>query len=126
MAVLKEIPKRRLLRTWKEIAACLGVTVRSVERWEKQAGLPVYRQGGGRKARVYAYSDELQQWLDKGGLALREAGDAAATRPTTFGPLAQPVRRGSGRGRLGGLLADGCLAGPCASQLEPRRWISTD
>ncbi|MGD0871198.1 MAG: hypothetical protein ABSB88_16715 [Bryobacteraceae bacterium] len=76
MAVLKEVPKRRLLRTWKEIAECLGVTVRSVERWEKQAGLPVYRQGGGRKARVFAYSDELQRWLEQSGMALREAGDA--------------------------------------------------
>jgi len=53
------------------------VTVRSVERWERQAGLPVYRQGGSRKARVYAYSDELQKWLEQGGMALREAGDAA-------------------------------------------------
>lgn len=82
MAVLKEVPKRRLLRTWKEIAASLGVTVRSAERWEKQAGLPVYRQGGGRKARVFAYSDELQKWLEQGGMALREAGAAS-----------QPVRR---------------------------------
>ena len=76
MAVLKEVPKRRLLRTWKEIAECLGVTVRSAERWEKQAGLPVHRQGGGRKARVFAYTDELQKWLEQGGMALRDAGDA--------------------------------------------------
>ena len=77
MAVIKEVPKRRLLRTWKEIASCLGVTVRSVERWEKQAGLPVYRQGSGRKARVFAYSDELQQWLEQGGAVVREANGAA-------------------------------------------------
>jgi excisionase family DNA binding protein len=77
LAVPKEAPERKLLRTWKEIAACLGVTVRSVERWEKQGGLPVYRQGSGRKARVYAYSDELLQWLERGVPALPDAGEAA-------------------------------------------------
>ncbi len=83
MAELKEIPKRKLLRTWKEIASCLGVTTRSAERWEKQAGLPVYRAGGGQKARVYAYSDELQQWLDQGGKALRDEGGSTAS-PTRW------------------------------------------
>jgi len=49
---------RQTLQLWKEIAAFLGVTVRSVQRWEA-AGLPVYRQGDSAKARVFAYSDEL-------------------------------------------------------------------
>ena len=76
MAVLHEAPKRRVLQSWKEIAAYLGVTVRSVQRWE-EAGLPVYRQGSGRKARVFAYSDELREWLESGGIS-QHAGIANA------------------------------------------------
>ena len=76
MAVLHEAPKRRVLQSWKEIAAYLGVTVRSVQRWE-EGGLPVYRQGSGSKARVFAYSDELQEWLESGGIS-QHAGIANA------------------------------------------------
>jgi len=34
MATSSDVPDRRALQTWKEIAAFLGVTVRSVQRWE--------------------------------------------------------------------------------------------
>jgi excisionase family DNA binding protein len=56
---------RRLLQSWKEIAGYLGVTVRTVQRWEKESDLPIHRQGNGRKARVVAYSDELDGWLQQ-------------------------------------------------------------
>ena len=72
MTLLKEVPKRRGLQSWKEIATYLGVTVRSVQRWERSAGLPILRQGQGRRSRVFAYSDELQHWLDSGGIRYRE------------------------------------------------------
>jgi len=73
-----EISKGRTLHSWKEIAACLGVTVRSVQRWEQTAGLPVYRQGGGAKARVFAYSAELLRWRETGGYRPEDAEPAAA------------------------------------------------
>ena len=52
-----------MLQSWKEIASYLRVTVRTVQRWEKESGLPVHRQGTGRKARVVAYADEIDNWL---------------------------------------------------------------
>lgn len=73
----QEISKGRTLHSWKEIAACLGVTVRSVQRWEQTAGLPVYRQGGGSKARVFAYSAELLRWREAGGYRPEDAEPAA-------------------------------------------------
>jgi hypothetical protein len=64
------------LRSWKEIAIYFGVTVRSVQRWEK-AGLPVHRQGAGNRARIFAYPEELQRWLDSGGLRHAQEADQA-------------------------------------------------
>ncbi len=58
-----QLRPRKLLQSWKEIAAYLGVTVRTVQRWEKEADLPIHRQGTGRRSRVVAYSDELDSWL---------------------------------------------------------------
>jgi TolB-like protein/Tfp pilus assembly protein PilF len=50
------------LDSWKEIAAFLGRDERTVRRWEKERGLPVYRVPGG-KGRIYSYTDELTTWL---------------------------------------------------------------
>jgi hypothetical protein len=53
----------KALRSWKEISAYLGVTVRSAQRWEKTLRMPVHRQGAGRNARIFAYPAELDAWL---------------------------------------------------------------
>ncbi|MFZ0430196.1 MAG: hypothetical protein WAO20_18910 [Acidobacteriota bacterium] len=51
--------ERRHLRTWKEIAAHFDVSVRTAQRWEKEGGLPVHREAGGRPI---AHADELDRW----------------------------------------------------------------
>ncbi len=75
-----QLRPRKLLQSWKEIAAYLGVTVRTVQRWEKEAGLPIHRHGTGRRSRVIAYSDELDSWLRPEKAEETEAG----RRPTAF------------------------------------------
>jgi tetratricopeptide (TPR) repeat protein len=50
------------LDSWKEIAAFFGRDERTVNRWEKDLGLPVHRLPG-TKGRVYAFTDELSAWL---------------------------------------------------------------
>jgi Tol biopolymer transport system component len=51
------------LDSWKEIAAYLNRDVRTVQRWEKTANLPVRRlQNPGLRA-VFAYTAELDDWL---------------------------------------------------------------
>jgi hypothetical protein len=52
------------LDSWKEIAAFLGRDERTVNRWEKELGLPVHRLPG-TKGRGYAYTEELSAWLAK-------------------------------------------------------------
>lgn len=47
---------------WKEMAAHLGRSVRTIQRWERQAGLPVRRLVVGGKPQVFAYKQELDGW----------------------------------------------------------------
>lgn len=47
---------------WKEMAAHLGRSVRTIQRWEREAGLPVRRLVVGGKAQVFAYKQELDGW----------------------------------------------------------------
>lgn len=68
--------KGRRLDSWKAIASYLGHEVRSVPRWERERGLPVYRLPG-QKSGVFAYEDELKRWLFS-----RSEGETAA-RPDT-------------------------------------------
>jgi hypothetical protein len=48
---------------WKEIAAHLGKGVRTVQRWERQFGLPVQRPNAHCKGIVRASREELDKWM---------------------------------------------------------------
>jgi Tol biopolymer transport system component len=50
------------LDSWKEIATYLGREVRTVQRWEKNEGLPVHRQLHEKLGTVYAYKSEIDAW----------------------------------------------------------------
>jgi hypothetical protein len=51
------------LQGWKEIAAELDRSVRTVQRWEQKLNLPVHKLGSGGGAPVFAFKDELHSWL---------------------------------------------------------------
>ncbi len=55
------------LDSWKEIAAYLGRSVPTVQRWEKKEGLPVRRHAHERQGSVYGYKSELDLWWQKRG-----------------------------------------------------------
>ena len=50
------------LESWKEIAAYLNRSVRTLHRWEKEEGLPVHRQLHKELGSVFAYKSELDAW----------------------------------------------------------------
>jgi tetratricopeptide (TPR) repeat protein len=91
----------RRLDSWKEIAAFFGRDERTVKRWEKERALPVHRVPGGVRSGVFAYTDELSQWLKDPAAAGREnasdlnivgAEDSAASVDGEAGPSAsKPV-----------------------------------
>lgn len=56
-------PNRRL-DSWKEIATFFRRDERTVKRWEKERGLPVHRLQDGTRGPVYAFTDELAQWMN--------------------------------------------------------------
>jgi cytochrome c-type biogenesis protein CcmH/NrfG len=63
MAVDHDTLSANRLDSWKEIAAFLGRAERTVKRWEAERGLPVHRLPGGGRSAVFAYKNELAEWL---------------------------------------------------------------
>ncbi len=59
---MSDSTERRRLESWKTIGAHLGRTVRTVQRWERDEGLPVHRLEHHKLASIYAYVDELDAW----------------------------------------------------------------
>ncbi len=78
-------PRPIRLNGWKEIATYLGRGVRTVQRWEKDVGLPVRRIGTGGGEVVYAVVEEIERWLDSAA-AKRAAGEL----PDSNGEPADP------------------------------------
>ncbi len=74
------------LTSWKEIAAHLDVTPRTVMRWQEE-GLPVHRLHLGKRPAVYAFKSELDSWVaQRSG---RPAADAEPGPPETRQPELQ-------------------------------------
>lgn len=57
--------ERKLLESWKEISSYLKRSERTCRRFEATLDLPVHRLDGTPKARVFAYTDELDAWLQR-------------------------------------------------------------
>ena len=62
-------PVNDRLQSWKEIAKFLQCEARTAQRYELHRGLPVHRMPGGGVPQVFAYTNELQAWLDSNGRA---------------------------------------------------------
>src|SRR5579859_1384803 len=63
----------RRLDSWKDIAAYLGKDVTTAMRYARERALPVHRvPGNAKRQTVYAYSQEIDDWLL--GRATRDLG----------------------------------------------------
>src|SRR6202041_1975742 len=75
------IPDKRILQGWKEIAEDVDRDERTVKRWEKQREFPVRRMPGNGRANVYIAVSDLEIWLSNSE-APQEAKEASAAEPT--------------------------------------------
>ncbi len=114
-----------VLQSWKEIAAYLGRDVRTCRRWEENLGLPIHRLNGSPKARVLAYKDEIDWWLEtklhehdaeKPSSASRDPFDAAPRGGFAFATF----RRWYALAGFTGLLVIGVLGWRSINNSRPR------
>jgi hypothetical protein len=70
------------LKGWKAIAVYLGVSVRTVQRWNSDLGMPVHRLPGETRGNVFARVCELVEWraaIDQRLLATSDPDSEAET-----------------------------------------------
>ena len=77
--------ERGRLDSWKEIAAFLGRGIRTVQRWERDEGLPVHRLAHAERGSVFADPAELTAWWKSRQIApparsMAPGGDIARAR----------------------------------------------
>lgn len=83
------------LNGWKDISSSLRRSVRTAQRWERDYGLPIHRQGPDGEL-IFAYRDELDAWIRSGKsqksapIGLQGSNTSAppgvAPKPFTLGP----------------------------------------
>jgi Tol biopolymer transport system component len=69
------------LDSWKEIAAYLGRGIRTVQRWEREEGLPVHRLAHEKRGSIYARREELAAWWESRRLTLTRSGAEEGVAP---------------------------------------------
>jgi len=70
-ATLRVVRIGSRLNSWKEIAAYLNTSVRTVQRWELIEGLPVHRHAHASVCTIYTDTAEVDTWLETRGRRLR-------------------------------------------------------
>lgn len=91
MASPSQSPKV-VLNSWKEIACYLGRGVRTVQRYERDLGLPVRRPRGKSRSAVIAMPEDLDAWLRRAPL-----GELNTPEPRQRETILQEVRVSVGK-----------------------------
>ncbi|HEX4028820.1 MAG TPA: hypothetical protein VHX20_00560 [Terracidiphilus sp.] len=78
------------LDSWKEIAAYLNRDVTTVQRWEKQEGMPVHRHLHERMGSVYASRAELDAWTRRRSIRAAQQNGGNAISPIAPAPPPDP------------------------------------
>lgn len=115
-------PRTDRLDSWKEIAAHFGRGVTTLQRWEREEGLPVHRLPHEKRGSVYAYRSELEAWWETRG---RGAVEAAESTPDPPAPrvsrrMVLAIAGGASALGLGAYLGRGLLRTPANACRHPR------
>lgn len=74
------------IESWKQIAAYLGKSERTVRRWQQVEGLPVHRHLHQQRGSVWAYQKEIDDWL----ATRRESPEPLVDEPDPVEPESPP------------------------------------
>jgi TolB-like protein/Tfp pilus assembly protein PilF len=77
-------PSEAHLDSWKEIATYVKRDVSTVQRWEKREGMPIHRHVHDKRGSVYAFTSELDAWLQSRRLRLEEEEKEHEGSPETL------------------------------------------
>ena len=105
-------PEAGRLDSWKQIAAYLDKSERTVRRWQQTEGLPVHKHQHQAKGSVWAYQSEIDQWLA-----------ARRVSPEPLVEVAEPAPRPQARPWL--LLGGGTLAAVALGAIWWLGWTSS-
>ncbi len=110
---------QKTLEAWKQIAAYLDRSERTVRRWEASEGLPVHRREHERQDTVFAYRHEIDAWSRSrtkfpGEISIHEADDVPRVQPPVNSYLAEhdAITRTIHRYIAGARAGDGDLMRP--------------
>jgi Tol biopolymer transport system component len=121
-----DAPFEDRLDSWKEIAAHLGRGIRTVQRWEREEGLPVHRLVHGKRGSIYAHRGELAIWWESRRLTLA-APSAAEAVGAPVAPRLQRVTRTSAMTNWPALSSDARLIAYVSDGgqdgMTPQIWI---
>jgi len=90
------------LESWKEIAVYFRRDVRTVQRWQDRAGLPVHRHEDPKQRAVFAFRKELDEWRSRARMDNEESLGSVDSMPVS-----------GHRGGRGWLIASGVVV--CAA-----------
>src|SRR6476660_1528417 len=125
-----EMPERntpqKTLESWKQIAAYLERSERTVRRWEASEGLPVHRREHEKQDTVFAYKHEIEAWNRlrtkcPPDLSIDEVESLPTVKPATNAYLAEhdAITRTTHRYIAGARAADGDMRRPAFHPAAP-------
>ncbi len=88
---LSDQPSEAPLDSWKEIAAYVKRDVSTVQRWERREGMPIHRHVHDKRGSVYAFSSELDAWLQSRRLRLEEEEEEKEKERRAEAPLRSAI-----------------------------------
>lgn len=88
------------LDSWKEIAVYLKRGVRTVQRWEQTADLPVHRLAHDKRGMVFAYKPEIDAWWAAQGALLEVNGNGNGNEPEDAEPATVPATQSARNWKL--------------------------
>jgi len=111
----------RRLESWGEIASYLRREIRTVQRWERNLGLPIHRLAVGKQAAVFAYPSELDKWYKERETRIErddlEAQSGTAAIAEVVPPPAPPIEPANGQ------IIEPPAPDPPTGKTLPWKWI---